>query len=240
MNPSVPRPRLRPLRHALLLAGLAAASTLSAQSYQAPTLSGPGSIGYDAEGVPLIRGRSDNDTAFLQGWAHARDRFFQMDFNRRGASGTVAELLGPAALANDVQTRTMGLRRAAQKTWPALSDDTRGWLKAYADGVNHWLRNNPLPPEYGPLEITRVADWSPVDTLVIGKALAFQLSFDLDIEQTLRFAAYQQAGAVAGFDPVALYFGDTVRIAPPDDRVSVPGFITGADTAGDVIAKITG
>ncbi len=242
MKPSVPRPRLRPLRHALLLAGLAAASTLSAQSYQAPTLSGPGSIGYDAEGIPLIRGRTDNDTAFLQGWAHARDRFFQMDFNRRGASGTLAELVGPAALANDVQTRTMGLRRAAQKTWGALSDDTRGWLKAYADGVNHWLRNNPLPPEYAALELTRVPEWSPVDTLVIGKALAFQLSFDLDIEQTLRFAAYQQAGAAGGFDGAALYFGDTHRIAPPDDRVTVPGFMTGGATAdtGDDLAKLAG
>lgn len=237
---SAPRSRRRSLYCSLLLAGLVAGFNVQAQTYQANTLSGPGSIGYDAEGVPLIRGRSDNDTAFLQGWAHARDRFFQMDFNRRGASGTVAELVGPAALANDVQTRTMGLRRAAQKTWPALSDDTRGWLKAYADGVNHWLRNNPLPPEYGALEITRVPDWSPVDTLVIGKALAFQLSFDLDISQTLRFAAYQQAGAAAGFDPVALYFGDTDRIAPPDDRVSVPGFMTGAAAPDDVIAKITG
>lgn len=237
---SASHPRRRLLCHALMLAGLAGAASVHAQTYQAPTLSGPGTIGYDAEGVPLVRGRTDNDTAFLQGWAHARDRFFQMDFNRRGASGTVAELVGPAALANDVQTRTMGLRRAAQKTWPALSDDTRGWLKAYADGVNHWLRNNPLPPEYGALEITRVPEWTPVDTLVIGKALAFQLSFDLDIEQTLRFAAYQQAGAVAGFDAAALYFGDTHRIAPPDDRVSVPGFMTGATVAGDDVHKLAG
>src|SRR5690606_34973601 len=124
----------------------------------------------------------------------------------------------------------------------ALSDDTRGWLKAYADGVNHWLRNNPLPPEYAALELTRVPEWSPVDTLVIGKALAFQLSFDLDIEQTLRFAAYQQAGAAGGFDGAALYFGDTHRIAPPDDRVTVPGFMTGGATAdtGDDLAKLAG
>lgn len=221
-------------RRHLVLGALSAAlfaATASAQTISAPTLSGPASIGYDAEGVPLIRARSDNDAAFLQGWAHARDRFFQMDLNRRGASGTLAELVGDSVLEDDVQTRTIGLRRAALRTWLAMPDDTRGWLKAYADGVNFWLRNNPLPQEYAGLELTRVPAWEPVDTLVIGKALAFQLSFDLDIEQTLRFAAYRQAGAAAGFDGAALYFGDTHRIAPADDRVSVPGFQPGGATA---------
>ncbi len=207
-----------------LLASALGASTLSAQTITAPTLSAPGSVAYDAEGIPLIRARTDNDAAFLQGWAHARDRFFQMDTTRRAASGTLAELVGASVLADDVQARTIGLRRAALTTWQALSADTRGWLKAYSDGVNFWLRNNPLPPEYGPLELSRATPWDPVDTLVVGKALAFQLSFDLDIEQTLRFAAYQQAAAAGGFDGVALFFGDTDRIAPGDNRVSVPGF----------------
>ena len=106
-----------------------------------------------------------------------------------------------------------------------MDADTRGWIKAYADGVNFWLAGNELPPEYGALELSRAAPWDPVDTVVIGKALAFQLSFDLDIEQTLKFAAYQQAGAAAGFDGAALFFGDTHRIAPADNRVSVPGFL---------------
>lgn len=227
-----PRRRHAVLAAALLLA-LAAPPAAIAQ-VTAPALSAPGSVAYDAEGVALVRAATDNDAAFLQGWAHARDRFFQMDTNRRGASGTLAELVGSARLADDVQTRTIGLRRAAQRTFVALSADDRGWLKAYADGVNHWLRSNPLPPEYAALEVTRVPAWEPVDSLVIGKALAFQLSFDLDIEQTLRFAAYQQAGAAGGFDGTALFFGDTHRIAPPDNRVSVPGFAPGATAdAGD-------
>lgn len=230
-----PRPGLGAgCRLALLaLAGALASAGALAQTINAPTLSAPGSVAYDAEGIPLVRARTDNDAAFLQGWAHARDRFFQMDTTRRGASGTLAELVGPSVLASDVQTRTIGLRRAAVRTWLALSADTRGWLKAYSDGVNHWLRNNPLPPEYTPLELTSVPAWAPVDTLVIGKALAFQLSFDLDIEQTLRFAAYQQAGAAGGFDGVGLFFGDTHRIAPADDRVSVPGFQPGGGGGSD-------
>ena len=82
---------------------------------------------------------TENDAAFLQGYAQARDRFFQMDFSRRGASGTVAELVGSAGLANDVQLRALGLRRAAYATYQQLSSETKGWLSAYANGVNFWL-----------------------------------------------------------------------------------------------------
>ena len=204
-----------------LAVGLALAGAASAEPIKVAELRAAASLSLDAEGIPLIKAQNELDLAFLQGYAHARDRFFQMDFSRRGASGTVAELVGQTALANDVQTRTLGLRRAAWATWQAASDDTRGWLKAYADGVNYWLRSTPsLPPEYQALEISQVDPWSPVDSLVIGKALAFQLSFDLDIQTTLELGGYQQAGQAAGFDGAALYFGDTHRFAPPDNRIT--------------------
>ncbi len=200
----------------------ALAGPAAAEPIRIPELRAAASVATDAEGIPLIKAQNEHDLAFLQGYAHARDRFFQMDFSRRGASGTVAELVGQAALANDVQTRTLGLRRAAWATWQAASDDTRGWLKAYADGVNYWLRSTAsLPPEYTALEISQVEPWSPVDSIVIGKALAFQLSFDLDIQSTLELGGYQQAGQAGGFDGTALYFGDTHRLAPPDNRVTI-------------------
>lgn len=204
-----------------LAVGLALAGAAAAEPIKVPELRAAASVSRDAEGIPLIKAQNELDVAFLQGFAHARDRFFQMDFNRRGASGSVAELVGPPALANDVQTRTLGLRRAAWATWQAASADTRAWLKAYADGVNYWLRSTPsLPPEYQALEISQVDPWSPVDSLVIGKALAFQLSFDLDIQTTLELGGYQQAGQAGGFDGAVLYFGDTHRFAPPDNRIT--------------------
>ncbi len=200
----------------------------------APGLIANGSISYDAEGVPSIVASNDLDMAYLQGYAHARDRFWQMDFTRRGASGTVSELVGAAALANDVQIRTLGLRRAAWESYVKLSPDMRDFLQAYANGVNYWLRTTPaLPPEYGALELTQAEPWSPVDTLVIGKALAFQLSFDLDIDFTLRLAAYQAAGAAGNFNGTALFFEDTHRTQPGDDRVSIPGFLASIGGRGE-------
>jgi penicillin amidase len=214
----------RPARLRLLCIALAStfvASGVSAVTINASGLRAPGSIGYDAEGVPLIQAANDYDAAFLLGYVHARDRLWQMDYLRRAASGTLAELVGTPALANDIQMRTLGLRRAAQASWTATPDIARGQLRAYVEGVNLWVRNNPLPPEYGALELTQFEPWSPVDTLIIGKLLSFQLSFDLDIDYTVRLGAYMSAGAAAGFNGQALFFEDTHRVQPFDSRASI-------------------
>lgn len=120
-----------------------------------PGLSGTVTVTEDQYGVPSIRGDSEQDVAFVQGYIHARDRFFQMDYFRKVASGKLAELLGQAALPSDVQFRTLGLRRAALKSWQAGDPEVNGLLQAYANGVNTWLSSNPLPPEYTPLELTQ-------------------------------------------------------------------------------------
>lgn len=230
-------------RHLLSVALAAAlasgAFAASAQTITAPGLSAPGSIVYDAEGMPVIRAATENDAAFLIGWAHARDRFWQMDVTRRQVSGTLAEILGPAALASDVQTRTLGLRRAAEATWNEMSADTRGWLKSYSDGVNFWLANNALPPEYSAIEITRAEPWSPLDSIVVGKGLAFNLSFDLDTSRSVQLGTYQAVGTAAGFNGTALFFEDVSRSQPEDNRVSIPGFRPADGATGDEGAKLS-
>lgn len=216
------------LRFRALLVALAvfASGAISATTITAPGLQASGTISFDANGVPTVRAASDVDAAWLMGYAHARDRFFQMDQLRRLASGTLAELVGRAALSSDVQFRTFGLRRAAVASWQKQPAALRGSLRAYADGVNAWLARNPLPLEYQALELSRATPWSPVDSLVIGKLLALQLSFDDETSYTARLAAYQQAGAAAGFNGAALFFEDTHRSAPADGRVSIPGWLS--------------
>ena len=148
----------RPLAVATAMALWAGVAAAQSTPTVAPGLIANGQISIDAEGVPTVVAQNDLDMAFLQGYIHARDRFFQMDFSRRGASGTVAELVGSAGLANDVQIRTLGLRRAAWESYAKASQDMREFLQAYANGVNHWIRTTPaLPPEYGALELTRAA-----------------------------------------------------------------------------------
>ena len=52
----------------------------------------------DVYGIAHVKAGNDHDLYFMQGYVHAQDRLFQMDVTRRQASGTLAELLGPAAL----------------------------------------------------------------------------------------------------------------------------------------------
>lgn len=210
-----------------LLAGALGAAAQAQDDITGPGLDGPVTVQIDALGIPTISGASETDVAFAQGYLHAADRFFQMDATRRQASGTSAELFGASQLPSDIQLRTLGLHRAAMATWSALDAGTRAWLNAYADGVNTWLGNNPLPPEYAVLELESASPWSAIDSIVVGKALAFQLSFDLDIDLTIKALAYQQAGEIGGFDGGALFAIDTHRVAPLDGRVSVPGFLEG-------------
>ena len=124
-----------------------------------------GRVVRDVDGIPHITASTERDVIYLQGFTHAQDRLFQMDGARRQADGTLAELLGAAALASDVQLRTFGLRRAAERSLPILSQSVRNALRAYADGVNDYVARNPLPPEYAALEITTFRPWEPVDSL---------------------------------------------------------------------------
>ena len=204
---------------------MATSFSASAQTVNVPGLGEDVTVYIGADGVPTIAGETEADVTFVQGYLHAQDRFFQMDFLRRVASGTLGELLGSGAIGSDIQLRTLGLRRAAFATYAGLSAEEKGWVKAYADGVNTWLRNNTLPPEYGPLELTSAEPWTPVDSLAIGKLLAFQLSFDSsDVDNTIDLLTYQGTGDVVGFDGTALFFEDVNRVEPADERVSIPTF----------------
>jgi penicillin amidase len=208
-----------------MVVAAAAAVALSLLPAQAPAASAPPTaltgldgrvrVVRDAYGIPHVYAKSDHDAYFMVGYLHAQDRLFQIDQSRRQASGTLAELLGPGALASDVQLRTLGLRRAAARSLAALSPAAVSVLQAYAAGVNAWVASHPLPPEYGALELTKFTPWTALDSAAITKLLAFGLSFDLgDITNTQRLVAYLTAGAALGFDGLALFRDDVMRVEP--------------------------
>jgi penicillin amidase len=187
-----------------------------------PGLKSAARVTRDTDGIPHIYATTARDAALVQGYVMASDRLFQMDLSRRQVSGTLAEVLGPDVLGGDVEARTIGLRRAAEISLPALSEETQEILEAFAEGVNAYVATNPLPPEYTPLEISEFEPWTAVDCVVIGKGLAFSLSFDIDINPTITYQTYVATGAGVGFDGNALYFEDLFRSAPFDPASTVP------------------
>ena len=108
----------------------------------------------DVDGIAHVRSATLLGAFEGQGYAAAEDRIWQMELDRRRALGSLAEAVGPSAVAVDTFHRRMGLAAHARASLGALDGSTRGMLDAYAAGVNRWLASDPaLPPELGALGI---------------------------------------------------------------------------------------
>ncbi|WP_374763607.1 penicillin acylase family protein [Yunchengibacter salinarum] len=131
----------------------------------------------DVFGIPHIKGESWRDIHFALGYAHAQDRLWQMEINRRIGHGRLAEVVGRPGIAIDRYFRTLGFTQAAKSAWAAMEDTPRAALTAYAAGVNAFLgdRRTALPPEFTLLDVTP-EPWSPVDSLVWQKMMWLDLS----------------------------------------------------------------
>ena len=126
------------------------------------------SVSFDALGVPHIRASSQADALFVQGYVTAQDRLWQMDALRRYAGGDLAEILGPAGLDSDRESRRLRLRRIAENAYVTLAPEDRAAFAAYARGVNHFIDTHPggLPLEFTLLGY-QPRPWSTVDSLLL-------------------------------------------------------------------------
>ena len=101
-----------------------------------PGLEHPVGIHRDAYGIPHVRARGEHDAFFGQGFVHAQDRMWQMEYDRRRAYGTWSELVGSGGLEVDRQMRRFQIGRGLQADFQALGAGARAMLEAYAQGVN--------------------------------------------------------------------------------------------------------
>lgn len=204
---------------------LRAGADLEFQPGDFPGLLAPVRVIWDDAQVPHVFASNDHDAYFAMGYLHARDRLFQMDYNRRLFSGTLAELIGDSELDSDIQFRTLGLRRAAERSLAIYSEEARTLFDAYSAGVNAYIQQagSNLPAEYQSLELTGVDPWTSLDSATVASGVAFGLSFDLlDIQLTQDRDAFVAAGQNQGFDGEALFSQDLDRSAPFDPDVTIP------------------
>ncbi|HET9865000.1 MAG TPA: penicillin acylase family protein [Steroidobacteraceae bacterium] len=129
----------------------------------------------DARGIPVITARTRVDLAFATGFAHAQDRFFQMDLSRRLAAGELSELFGAVALRQDVRTRRFGFRAVARRVVEAAPAAQRAIIESYARGVNAGLASlGARPWEYLLLRAVPRA-WQPEDSVLVVHSMWWQL-----------------------------------------------------------------
>jgi penicillin amidase len=96
----------------------------------------------DHLGIPQIYADNPHDLFFAQGYVHAQDRFTQMEFARRFASGRLSEVFGALTLEVDRFVRILGWPRVVKEEVASLDDNTRSILQAYADGVNAYVSSH--------------------------------------------------------------------------------------------------
>ncbi|QSB16446.1 penicillin acylase family protein [Natronosporangium hydrolyticum] len=158
-----------------------------------PALDSPVTVYRDQHGVPQIYAETVEDLFRAQGFTHAQDRFWEMDFRRHLTSGRLSELFGPDQVEMDTYLRTMGWRRVAEAEWELLSAETQRYLTAYAEGVDAWVAETGGPAATGRKSLHyrvlglqnsgyEVAPWDPIDSLAWLKAMAWELRGNLDAE----------------------------------------------------------
>jgi penicillin G amidase len=152
-------------------------------------LNGPVDIYRDQMGIPHIYASTQHDLFFAQGYVHAQDRFWQMDFYRHVGAGRTAEMFGKGQVETDAFLKTLGWRDTAEKEYAAFGAESRAILTAYAEGVNAYLKDHDgeaLSLEYAILGLLSpdyaIEPWEPVNTLAWAKALAWDLRSNINTE----------------------------------------------------------
>ena len=141
-------------------------------------LTGAVDIVRDADAIPHIFASNTLDGLFGLGYAHAQDRLWQMEFQRRVGHGRLSEVFGTATISQDRFLRTIGFGRAARSAWDRLPQDVRRQVEAYVAGVNAFIeshRGRRLPPEFTVLRVEPEPFTGP-DVLVWVKMMAWDLS----------------------------------------------------------------
>ncbi len=96
--------------------------------------------------VPYIVAGSDRDLAFSLGLFHGYFREAQLEILRKISQGRIAEMAGPVAAEIDAALRRLNYGKAAEETLRTMDPDTRVWLEAYVEGINHAIIHSPRPP----------------------------------------------------------------------------------------------
>jgi penicillin amidase len=154
-----------------------------------PGLNGKVDVYRDSMGIPHIYATNMHDLFFAQGYVHAQDRFWQMDFWRHTGSGTLSEMFGAGQNSTDAFLRSLGWKQTAEAEWEGLDAETKSMLESYSAGVNAYLKDhkgNALSLEYAVLKLLspdyQLTEWTPINSLTWGKAMAWDLRGNLDDE----------------------------------------------------------
>ena len=150
-------------------------------SLQLPGLEDKVEILRDPWGIPHIYAANQHDLLLAQGYVHAQDRLWQMDFHRRLVAGRLSEVMGDTTVPVDRWIRILSMRRVAEQEIDLLSPETRAALEAYSAGINARITQGRLPVEFTLLRY-RPEPWTLADSLSWIKFMSWSLSVNWESE----------------------------------------------------------
>lgn len=156
-----------------------------------PDLQSPVKVAFDDRQVPHIFADNIADAYYVQGFLHASNRLWQMDFITRAAGGRLSEVLGNRILRGsltavdiDKLNRRRGILKAAESTVEEWKKDAETWalIQSYCAGVNifiHELDYKNYPIEFKVFGIAPQA-WTPLHMALFAKYMAMDLALGED------------------------------------------------------------
>ena len=159
----------------------------------------------DTNGINHIYATSEHDLFFAQGYSAAKDRLFQFEVWRRQATGTFAEILGPAELKRDIGARLFKFRGDLRKEYSHYHPRGEEIIAAFTDGVNAYVSETEKNPALLPLEF-RLLDikpgrWTPEVVISRHQGLLGNLPAEIALGRALATLGVEKVKQVTVFEP---------------------------------------
>ncbi len=218
------------LTAALLLATAAGAQDAPpgafTESRALPGLSAPGEIVIDRAGIPHIYAANARDGFFLQGYAVARDRLWQIDLWRKRGLGRLSASFGPGFVEQDRAARLLLYRGDMAAEWAGYPAQAKSWTEAFAAGINAFIADVEAGRAPLPLEFSATASqperWQADDVVRIrSNALVHNLPSEVDRARAL-------CGGDVRFEPLR-------RQLEPAHAVTIPKGLDPCTIPSDVL-----
>ncbi len=182
----------------LVVASLAPAQTV-------PGLRQPVTILRDHWGIAHIYAQNEHDLFFSQGYNVASDRLFQLELWRRQATGTLAEVLGPAEVERDIGNRLFRFRGDVTQELNWYHPHGAAIVQAFVDGINAYIaetRAHPelLTPEFKTLGLTP-QPWTPAVVISRFNGLLGNVTQEVNLAQAVAAIGPEKVDDLENFQP---------------------------------------
>jgi penicillin amidase len=159
----------------------------------------------DSWGINHIEAKNEQDLFFSQGYLAAKDRLFQFELWRRKATGTTAELVGPAGLKSDIGARLLRYRKDMDLELNHYHPRGKLIIESYVAGVNAYIEETRKDPALLPFEFAKLGIkpglWTPEVVVSRHNGIRSNAEQELSIGRALAHVDAQKIKELLWFHP---------------------------------------